>query len=166
MGCRPWIPRNSSHRPQYDDTGASRHVESNTVEVLWVSAGFVATDFPSGPRPLPTHAQPACFPRPTKNSEEPDNLPSLLEIGDVYAVGLLGEPGKSIQERPITTDADQAAWLAETLAALPEEAFHIVGLSIGGWSAVNLALHDPARIATLTLIDPVFRSEERRVGKE
>src|SRR5699024_11472441 len=72
MGCSPWIPRNSSHRPQYDDTGASRHVESNTVEVLWVSAGFVATDFPSGPRPLPTHAQPACFPRPTKNSEEPD----------------------------------------------------------------------------------------------
>src|SRR5690625_4472321 len=71
MGCSPWIPRNSSHRPQYDDTGASRHVESNTVEVLWVSAGFVATDFPSGPRPLPTHAQPACFPRPTKNSEEP-----------------------------------------------------------------------------------------------
>src|SRR5699024_1137210 len=71
MGCSPWIPRNSSHRPQYDDTGASRHVESNTVEVLCVSAGFVATDFPSGPRPLPTHAQPACFPRPTKNSEEP-----------------------------------------------------------------------------------------------
>src|SRR5699024_9502083 len=71
MGCSPWIPRNSSHRPQYDDTGASRHVESNTVEVLWVSAGFVATDFPSGPRPLPTHAQPACFPRPTKNSEDP-----------------------------------------------------------------------------------------------
>src|SRR5699024_577272 len=71
MGCSPWIPRNSSHRPQYDDTGASRHVESNTVEVLWVSAGFVATDFSSGPRPLPTHAQPACFPRPTKNSEDP-----------------------------------------------------------------------------------------------
>src|SRR5699024_9334442 len=72
MGCSPWIPRNSSHRPQYDDTGASRHVESNTVEDLRVSAGFVATDFPSGPRPLPTHAQPACFPRPTKNSEDPE----------------------------------------------------------------------------------------------
>lgn len=93
-----------------------------------------------------------------------DNLPSLLEIGDVYAVDLLGEPGKSIQERPITTDADQAAWLAETLAALPEEAFHIVGLSIGGWSAVNLALHDPARIATLTLIDPVFVFADMPLG--
>lgn len=83
------------------------------------------------------------------------NLPSLLEIGDVYTVDLLGEPGKSIQERPITSDADHAAWLEETLAALPEDTFHIVGLSIGGWSAVNLALHDPAPVATLTVIDPV-----------
>src|SRR5690625_556829 len=85
MGCSPWIPRNSSHRPQYDDTGESRHVESNTVEVLWVSAGFVATDFPSGPRPLPTHAQPACFPRPTKNSEEP----LYLLAACLYVVSLL-----------------------------------------------------------------------------
>src|SRR5690625_4206223 len=94
MGCRPWIPRNSSHRPQYDDTGASRHVESNTVEVLWVSAGFVATDFPSGPRPLPTHAQPACFPRPTKNSEEPRNpvAPQPVQRG-FYLSGPLTQRG-------------------------------------------------------------------------
>src|SRR5687768_15527656 len=26
-----------------------------------------------------------------------DNLPSLLEIGDVYAIDLLGEPGMSVQ---------------------------------------------------------------------
>lgn len=93
-----------------------------------------------------------------------DNLPSLLEIGDVYTVDLLGEPGMSIQERPITSDADQAAWLEETLAALPEEAFHIVGLSIGGWSAVNLALHDPARVLTLTVIDPVFVFADMPLG--
>src|SRR5699024_7014990 len=86
MGCSPWIPRNSSHRPQYDDTGASRHVESNTVEVLWVSAGFVATDFPSGPRHLPTHAQPACFPRPTKNSEEPHKAQILLPHRNIVPV--------------------------------------------------------------------------------
>ena len=30
------------------------------------------------------------------------NLPGLLTIGDVYTVDLLGEPGRSIQERPIT----------------------------------------------------------------
>lgn len=85
-----------------------------------------------------------------------DNLPSLLEIGDVYALDLLGEPGLSIQTRPIASDADQATWLHETLAALPEDQFHVVGLSIGGWTAVNLALHQPEHVATLTLIDPAL----------
>ncbi len=93
-----------------------------------------------------------------------DNLPSLLEIGDVYTVDLLGEPGMSIQERPITSDADQAAWLEETLAALPEEAFHVVGLSIGGWSAVNLALRESAHVASLIVIDPVFVFDDLPLG--
>ncbi|RLV55966.1 alpha/beta hydrolase [Aeromicrobium phragmitis] len=85
-----------------------------------------------------------------------DNLPLLLEIGDVYTIDLLGEPGMSIQDRPISNDADQAAWLHETLEALPEESFHVVGLSIGGWTAANLALHEPENLATMTLIDPVY----------
>lgn len=85
-----------------------------------------------------------------------DDLPSLLEIGDVYTVDLLGEPGMSVQERPIVDDEDQAAWLDQTLDGLPEEAFHVVGLSIGGWTAANLALREPARVATLNLIDPVY----------
>lgn len=84
-----------------------------------------------------------------------DNLPSLLRIGDVYTIDLLGEPGRSVQERPIESDADQAAWLHQTLRQLPEERFHLVGLSIGGWTAVNLALHEPEGIATLGLVDPV-----------
>ncbi|MFH8756417.1 alpha/beta fold hydrolase [Streptomyces atroolivaceus] len=84
-----------------------------------------------------------------------DNLPSLLEGGDVYTIDLLGEPGMSVQEEPLENDADQAAWLSGTLRALPEDRFHLVGLSVGGWSAVNLALHDAGKIATLSLIDPV-----------
>ncbi|GAB3477506.1 alpha/beta fold hydrolase [Nocardiopsis coralliicola] len=82
------------------------------------------------------------------------NLPSLLELGDVYAVDLLGEPGRSVQERPIENDDDQARWLAEALAGLDEESFHVVGMSIGGWTAVNLAVREPDRVATLSLIDP------------
>ncbi|MFI8566399.1 alpha/beta fold hydrolase [Rhodococcus sp. NPDC078407] len=82
------------------------------------------------------------------------NLPGLLTIGDVYTVDLLGEPGRSIQERPITSDEDHAAWLDQTLDALPTDKVHLVGLSIGGWTATNLALHDSTHLATLTLIDP------------
>ena len=82
------------------------------------------------------------------------NLPGLLTIGYVYTVDLLGEPGRSIQERPITSDEDQAVWLDQTLDALPTDKVHLVGLSIGGWTAANLALHDSTHLATLTLIDP------------
>ncbi|WP_150253774.1 alpha/beta fold hydrolase [Nocardiopsis deserti] len=85
-----------------------------------------------------------------------DNLPSLLEVGDVYTVDLLGEPGMSVQDRPIENDADQAAWLHQALDGLPEEEFHLVGLSIGGWTATNLAVREPALLASVTLVDPVF----------
>lgn len=85
-----------------------------------------------------------------------DNLATLRRLGPVYAIDLLGEPGLSIQSRPITSAADQAEWLAETLQQLPEAQFDVVGASIGGWTAVNVALHRPARVRSLTLIDPVL----------
>ncbi|NDK30896.1 alpha/beta hydrolase [Nesterenkonia sp. Hz 6-5] len=85
-----------------------------------------------------------------------DNMASLLQIGDVYALDLLGEPGMSVQERPISSDEDQAQWLHQVLETLPEEQFHVMGLSIGGWTAVNLALHHPEAIQAMTLLDPVF----------
>lgn len=85
-----------------------------------------------------------------------DNMPSLLRLRDVWLVDLLGEPGWSVQDRPITTDADQAAWLDQALRALPAERFHVVGLSIGGWTAANLLVNAPdAPVASLTLLDPV-----------
>lgn len=85
-----------------------------------------------------------------------DNLPSLLALRPAYTVDLLGEPGLSSQDTPLESSADQAAWLADVLHALPEPQVHLVGLSIGGWTATNLAVHHPARVASLTLIDPVF----------
>ncbi|GAA3901962.1 alpha/beta fold hydrolase [Actinoplanes auranticolor] len=85
-----------------------------------------------------------------------DNLPGLLEVRSVYTVDLLGEPGLSVQDRPITTERDHAAWLRETLAQLPEQRVHLVGYSIGGWTAMNLVVHAPDKVASLTLIEPVL----------
>lgn len=85
-----------------------------------------------------------------------DNMPSLLEIGDVYAMDLLGEPGRSVQEVPIASDRDNARWLDQVLEQLPEDRFNVVGMSIGGWTAANLATHMPDQVATLILIDPVY----------
>ncbi|WP_343233457.1 alpha/beta hydrolase [Streptomonospora sp. PA3] len=89
-----------------------------------------------------------------------DNMSSLLEIGDVYTIDLLGEPGMSVQARPITSAEDEAAWLDQTLSALPEQQVNLVGLSIGGWTAANLAVRRPEHVETLTLIDPVYTFDD------
>jgi pimeloyl-ACP methyl ester carboxylesterase len=84
------------------------------------------------------------------------NLRSLLRIRGVYTVDLLGEPGRSVQTRPIASPADRAAWLREALDGLPEERVHLLGVSIGGWTAVNEVAHGAGKVASLSLIDPVF----------
>lgn len=84
-----------------------------------------------------------------------DNLPSLLRLRSVYAVDLLGEPGMSVQQRPIGSPRDHAQWLHDMLLALPEPQVHLVGLSIGGWTAMNLVVHRPEKLASVTLIEPV-----------
>jgi len=84
------------------------------------------------------------------------NLPSLLQVASVYTVDLLGEPGLSVQTRPIRDAADQAAWMHEVLLQLPEPLLHLLGVSIGGWTAANLAVQEPAKVASMTLLDPVF----------
>ncbi|MCI2264947.1 alpha/beta fold hydrolase [Sediminivirga luteola] len=104
---------------------------------------------------------------PGRSSASPvwaDNMGALLDIGDVYTVDLLGEPGMSVQDRPISSDEDQAAWLRQVLEQLPEDGFHMVGLSIGGWAAVNLVLHHPEAVEALSLIDPVFVFDDLPLG--
>ena len=82
------------------------------------------------------------------------NLVTLMQHRAVYTVDLIGEPGMSVQTRPFTNNEDQAAWLQEALAGIPLQSFHLVGVSIGGWNAVNLVIHAPQHVASLTLLDP------------
>lgn len=83
------------------------------------------------------------------------NLPALVTRGPVYALDLIGEPGRSEQTAPIRNAEDQAAWLDTVFTALALRKVHLVGYSFGGWLAANLAVRAPDRLASLTLIDPV-----------
>lgn len=96
---------------------------------------------------------------PGRNASTPmyrTNLGPLLQQRTVYALDLLGEAGLSVQHKPIRGAPDQAQWLDETLAGLGLETAHLLGVSMGGWTAANCAVHRPGRIASLTLLDPVF----------
>lgn len=96
---------------------------------------------------------------PGRNASTPmylTNLGPLLAHRTVYGIDLLGEAGLSVQQKRIRDARDQAQWLDEALAGLGVEQAHLLGVSIGGWTAVNAAVHRPGRIASLTLLDPVF----------
>lgn len=84
------------------------------------------------------------------------NLPDLAKQRTVYAIDAIGDAGQSVQTRPITNANDQAIWIDETLTALGLSKVHLVGHSFGGWTAANYAIHFPGRLATMSLLEPVF----------
>lgn len=84
------------------------------------------------------------------------NLEGLRENRPVYTIDLLGEPGMSVQTKVIENQKQQAEWLHEVIEGLGLEKVHIVGVSIGGWTTMNLARYNPEHIATASLLDPVF----------
>jgi pimeloyl-ACP methyl ester carboxylesterase len=59
-----------------------------------------------------------------------------------------------VARAPLTPPASGAAWLDELLGQLSDRPAHLVGLSYGGWVAANQALRAPARVASITLLDP------------
>jgi pimeloyl-ACP methyl ester carboxylesterase len=84
------------------------------------------------------------------------NLLGLMKERPIYTIDLLGEPGMSHQTKAISSEEDQAKWLNEVLVALKLEKVHLMGVSIGGWTSMNLARYYPERIVSISLLDPVF----------
>jgi pimeloyl-ACP methyl ester carboxylesterase len=96
---------------------------------------------------------------PGRNASTPmwrSNIGALLDHRTVICVDLLGEAGMSVQDEPITGPDDEAQWLDDLLAGLGLNSAHLMGVSIGGWTAVNYAVRRPGRAASLVLLDPVF----------
>ncbi|AYF76104.1 alpha/beta fold hydrolase [Nocardia yunnanensis] len=72
----------------------------------------------------------------------------------VYAVDMVGEPGGSAESRPeLGTDA-LALWLDDVLAGLGLSSAAFVGMSLGGWTALDYAIRRPDRVSKLALYCP------------
>ena len=67
----------------------------------------------------------------------------------------MGQPSKSVPDEPIRTAADYRAWLTSTLNALTLDRVSLVGMSFGGWLALDCALASP---------DPFVSFLSRHVG--
>ncbi|WP_434175733.1 alpha/beta fold hydrolase [Brachybacterium conglomeratum] len=72
----------------------------------------------------------------------------------VFAVDTIWDAGRSVQTRPLPTGVEVAAWLEETLDGIGLEKVHLVGFSYGGWVALNQLVRNPARLQSVTAIEP------------
>jgi pimeloyl-ACP methyl ester carboxylesterase len=82
------------------------------------------------------------------------NVADLSREFRVLALDTIGEPGRSLPTRPNATKRDCAAWLETVFDALGISKAHVVGLSRGGWLALNFALYAPDRLERIALLSP------------
>lgn len=72
----------------------------------------------------------------------------------VYAVDVPGEPGLSAPSRPALASEAYALWLDDVLQELGFERMSIVGVSLGGWLALDYAIRRPEKVDRLALLCP------------
>jgi len=71
-----------------------------------------------------------------------------------YAVDLVGEPGLSAPSRPPLDSGAYALWLEEVMEGLGLTRAAVVGISLGGWVALDFAVRRPERVSALALLCP------------
>lgn len=83
------------------------------------------------------------------------NIAALAAEHRVYAIDTIGDVGRSTQTATVRRGDDIATWLDDVLAGLDLACVHLVGLSYGGWVALNQARRSPDRLVSVTAVDPV-----------
>jgi len=81
------------------------------------------------------------------------NAEALSRHFRLYAVDVIGQPGKSLANRTLR-NRDYAPWLAEVMDCLGVARASIVGCSFGAFLALNQALATPDRVERVVLISP------------
>jgi pimeloyl-ACP methyl ester carboxylesterase len=105
-------------------------------------------------------------------------LPCMASLAEKFDVTVPEHPGFGASDTPdwLDTIHDLAYFYLDVLAELDLDRVHLVGVSLGGWIAAELAVRDTRRLASLTLvdaagihvngvaqIDPFLRTDEQRI---
>jgi 3-oxoadipate enol-lactonase len=92
----------------------------------------------------------------SSSADWPEQQAVLQARHRTVAVDLPGHGGSPLPSGPLTIEG-MAREVAALLADGGEEPVHVVGLSLGACVALRLALQAPARVRTLTLVNPFAR---------
>jgi pimeloyl-ACP methyl ester carboxylesterase len=105
-------------------------------------------------------------------------LPFMRSLADTYDVIVPEHPGFGASDTPDWLDNihDLAYFYLDVLDQLDLRAVHLVGVSLGGWIAAELAIRSTQRLSSLTLVDAAgihvagveqidtfLRSDEQRI---
>ena len=82
------------------------------------------------------------------------NIGAWSQDRRVYAIDVMGQPGRSVPDEPIKGISDYVAWLTATLDGLHLGRVSLLGMSFGGWLALKYAVATPGRIQQLVLLSP------------
>jgi len=82
------------------------------------------------------------------------NVEGLSRRFRVYAIDIIGQPGKSLAIRRLRDRRDYARWLAEVLDGLGVARAAVVGCSFGGFLALSQAILTPERVDKVVMIGP------------
>ena len=83
-----------------------------------------------------------------------DDVAAWADHFRVYAVDMIGEPGLSAPSRPSLASDAYALWLDDVMEALSLARASIIGVSLGGWLALDYATRRPDRVDRLVLVGP------------
>jgi pimeloyl-ACP methyl ester carboxylesterase len=82
------------------------------------------------------------------------NIAALSADHRVYAIDVMGQPGKSRPDQPIRDVGDYVEWLTAVLDGLRLDRVALLGMSFGGWLALSYAVAMPERVEKLVLLSP------------
>jgi pimeloyl-ACP methyl ester carboxylesterase len=82
----------------------------------------------------------------------------------VYAVDLIGEPGRSAPARPPLPSGAYPRWFGDVLDALAVARASVVAVSLGGWLALDFTTRHPERVDRLALLTPAGVARPKVAG--
>ncbi|MFZ5814645.1 MAG: alpha/beta fold hydrolase [Bacillota bacterium] len=94
-------------------------------------------------------------------------FPNAGELGAHFrliAFDLLGHAGRSLPTRKIRSPGDCAGWMLQALDQLEVGRTAVLGLAVGGWMGLNLALRAPDRVSRVAACSPLGAFSPMGIG--